>query len=162
MILPVKVHDSEINLICFLMATQMQFFGEAIMHTSFKDTTVCIGGILFCETENDNNFDKFAVAVKTDNGELVGHVPTELSINFADLLKDYGNIEVNCIGWRYNLRKGKGMEIPVDYKFIGNLKYLKKTEEKVDEALSLCLKKSPEEGNSHRSFKFADYLSQRF
>ena len=140
----------------------MQFFGEASIrgyHAYFKDTTICIGDILFCETESDNNFDKYAVAVKTDNGELVGHVPIEHSKVFTDFLKDYGDIEVECIGCRYNLRKGKGVEVPVDYKFIGNLK---ETKEKVYEALSLCLKKSPKEGNSNRTFKLADCMSQRF
>ena len=112
----------------------MQFFGEASIqgyHAYFKDTTVCIGDILFSETESDNNFDKYAVAVKTDNDELVGHVPIELSKIFTDFLKDYGDIEAECIGCRYNLGKGKGMEVPVDYKFIGNLMYLTKLKKKL-------------------------------
>ena len=95
----------------------MQFFGEASIrgyHAYFKDTTVCIGDNLFCETASDNNFDKNAVALKTDNGELVGHVQIKLSKIFTDFLLDYGDIEVECIGCRYNFGKGKGMEVPVD------------------------------------------------
>ena len=115
----------------FLKGHSDAIFGESSIrgyHAYFKDTTVCIGDILFCETESDNNFDKYAVAVKTDNGELVGHVQIELSKIFTDFLKDYGDIEVECIGCRYSLRKRKGMEVPVDYR---NLKYLKKLKKKL-------------------------------
>ena len=167
-VLSVKVHDSEINQICFYKWPLRCNFLEKLAysvrgyHAYFKDTTVCFGEILFCETESDNSFDKYAVAVKTDNGELVGHVPIELSKIFTDFLKDYGDIEVECTDCRYNLGKGKRMEVPVDYKFIGNLKYLKKLKKKIDEALSICFKKNPEEGNSHRTFKLADCMSQRF
>ena len=45
---------------------------------------------------------------------------------FNKFIRDYGEIEVECIGARYNRGEGKGLEIPVDYKLTGNLKYLEK------------------------------------
>jgi len=55
-----------------------------------------------------------------------GHVPIELSKIFSRFLRDYGEIETECIGARYKKGGGKGLEIPVDYKLIGNYKYLEK------------------------------------
>ena len=55
---------------------------------------------------------------------MVGHVPIELSKVFSIFLKDYGEVEAECIGSRYNAGTGKGLELPVDYKLIGTYKYL--------------------------------------
>eukprot|EP00795_Rhopilema_esculentum_P014973 gene14972-6127_t len=110
------------------MAEEMQFFAESIMrgyHVYYKDVEVFIGKILFCEVENDNEFDDYAVALKTEDGELAGHVPIELSKVFTEFLQNYGEIEAECIGLRYNSGEGKGMQLPIDYRFIGNVKYLK-------------------------------------
>ena len=41
-------------------------------------------------------------------------------------LRDYGEIEAECVGAWYNEGEGKGLEIPVDYKLKGNYKYLEK------------------------------------
>lgn len=38
---------------------------------------------------------------------MVGHVPKELSKIFNKFLKDYGEIEAECIGNRYNAGKEK-------------------------------------------------------
>ena len=65
------------------------------------DASVVIGEVLTCERDHDNVHDKYAI-------------------------RNYGEIEAECIGARYNKGKGKGLEIPVDYKLKGNYKYLEK------------------------------------
>ena len=39
---------------------------------------------------------------------------------------DFGEIEAECIGDRFNSGHGKGLEFPVDYRLIGNYRYLKR------------------------------------
>eukprot|EP00794_Sanderia_malayensis_P021200 gene21200-23282_t len=96
-------------------------------HAYYKDVVVHIGEVLYCETENDNEYDQHAVVVTTEDGKTVRHVPIELSEIFNTFLADYGTIEAECIGSRFNRGGGKGLEIPVDYKLIsGNPCYLKK------------------------------------
>ena len=63
--------------------------------------------------------------VKSQDGLIAGHVPVELSEIVHKFLEDYGEILVECIGFRYNRGEGKGLEFPVDYQFVGNLPYLK-------------------------------------
>ncbi|CAH3022858.1 unnamed protein product, partial [Porites evermanni] len=53
-------------------------------------------------------------------GNLVGHVPKELSRLFHKFLNDSGELEAECIGNRLNAGKGKGVEIPVDYRLVAN------------------------------------------
>lgn len=93
-------------------------------HAYFKNSTVCIGEVMECELEMDNDYDACAVVVKKESGEIVGHVPIELSKIFYKFLTDYGEIEAESIGCRYNAGGGKGLEIPVDYKLSGNRQYL--------------------------------------
>ena len=64
--------------------------------------------------------------MKNGQGRLVGHVPIELSKYFNKLLSDYGGIEAECVGNRYNAGNGKGLELPVDYKLTGNQQYLRR------------------------------------
>lgn len=64
--------------------------------------------------------------MKNEDQALVGHVPIELSKIFSRFLRDYEEIEAESIGARYNRGKGKGLEIPVDYRLTGNFKYLEK------------------------------------
>ena len=91
-----------------------------------------IGEVLYCETENDNVYDQNAAIVTTEDGKTVGHVPIELSDIFTAFLADYGTIEAEFIGNRYNRGGGKGLEIPVDYKFIsGSPYYLRKVMRKL-------------------------------
>eukprot|EP00794_Sanderia_malayensis_P013235 gene13235-14594_t len=73
-----------------------------------------------CEMELENAHDVYAVVFKTYGEEVVGHVPLELSQIFWKFLSEHGDIEADCIGDRYNARDGKGLELPVDYKFTGN------------------------------------------
>ena len=81
--------------------------------------------------ELDNSLDKYAVAVKNQDGNLVGHVPKELSRLFHKFLDDFGELEAECIGNRLNAGKGKGVEIPVDYRLVGNDVYLGKLKRKL-------------------------------
>ena len=62
----------------------------------------------------------------------LGHVPIEISRPFSKFIRDYGEIEAECIGYRFNAGQGKGFEIPVDYKLIGNQQYLKRLVRKLN------------------------------
>ena len=100
-------------------------------HAYLDDASVWIGEILACEMELDNSHDKYAVTVKNQDGNLVGHVPKELSRLFHKFLDDFGELEAECIGNRLNAGKGKGVEIPVDYRLVGNDVYLGKLKRKL-------------------------------
>ena len=50
--------------------------------------------------------------------ETLGHMPIEFSKIFSIFLQMGGIIECEVIGSMYNLGKGKGLEVPVDYRFI--------------------------------------------
>ena len=93
------------------MADEYEVFIEASVrgyHAYFKDATVVIGEVLMCERELDNAYDKYAVAVNNEQGKVVGHVPIELSKVFARFIRNYGEVEAECIGARYNRGEGKG------------------------------------------------------
>ena len=66
------------------------------------------------------------MAVKKQDGNLVGHVPKELWRLFHKFLNDFGELEAECIGNRLNAGKGKRVEIPVDYRLVANDSYLGK------------------------------------
>ena len=51
------------------------------------------------------------------DNEDVGHVPIEIWKCIRRLLKKNGEVEVEVTGCRYNLGQGKGLELPVDFKF---------------------------------------------
>ena len=92
-------------------------------HAYFKYSTVSVGELMMCEIEEDNEYDKYAVAVKNESGQIVGHVPIEIS-------KIMRFVTVERLRWivldvhRYNVGQGKGLEIPVDYRLLGNQQYL--------------------------------------
>lgn len=111
------------------MAEECEVYIESSVrgyHAYFKDTTVCVGEVLRCEIEDNNEHDKYAIAVRNEEGKLVGHVPIELSKRFNKLLQDYGDIEAECIGNRFNAGHGKGLEFPADYRLTGNSLYLRR------------------------------------
>ena len=56
----------------------------------------------------------------------VGHVPIELSKLFNKFVSDGGEVEAECIGNRYNAGQGKVLEIPVDYRLVGDRQYLER------------------------------------
>ena len=95
-------------------------------HAYFKDATVYIGEILICEMEPNNRHSKYAVVAKNEDDRIVGHVPIELFKLFFEFLSEYGKIEAECIGSRINKGRGKGLELPVDFRLVGNARYLKK------------------------------------
>ena len=97
----------------------------------FVNASVAMGEVLTCERANDNVDDKYAIAMKNKDQTLVCHVPIELSKIFSRFLRDYGEIGAECIDAWYNKGEGKGLEIPVDYKFIGNYKFLEKLVSKI-------------------------------
>ena len=99
-------------------------------HAYLDNASVRIGQILACEMELDNSHDKQPVAVKNQDGNLVGHVPKELSRLFHQFLNDFGELEAECIGNRLNAGKGKGVEIPADYRLVANDSYLGKLKRK--------------------------------
>ena len=110
------------------MANEYELFLEASTrgyHAYFKEYTVYIGKILFCEMEPDNPHSRFAVPVKNEDDKIVGHVSAELSKIFNKFLSEDGTIEAECIGSGFNKRQGDGLELPVDYRLIGNARYLK-------------------------------------
>lgn len=120
------------------MADEYEVFTEASVHAYFKDATVVIGEVLMCERELDNAYDKYAVAVNNEQGKVVGHVPIELSKVLARFIRNYGEVEAECIGARYNRGEGKGLEFPVDYKLSGNKRYLEKLVSSIKKKETTC------------------------
>ena len=87
--------------------------------------------VKYWEMELDNSHNKYAVAVKNQEGNLVGQVPKELSRLCHKFLNDFGEREAECIGNSLNARKGKGVAIPVDYRLVANDSYLGKLKRKL-------------------------------
>ena len=79
---------------------------------------------------------------KTKMETWLAHVPKELSMLFHKLLKDSGELEAECIGNRFNARKGKGVEIPMDFRLVANESYLGRLKRKLskkDFANDICI-----------------------
>ena len=82
--------------------------------------TAKVGGKNFClKSEIENQYDKFAVAIVLEE-RIVGHVPKNVSKIFHQFMK-IPNCIIGCkvTGKRVNHGAGYGLEIPVQYKFIG-------------------------------------------
>ena len=82
------------------MAEQMELFCESTMrgyHAYTNERKVSIGEIMFCEIEDSNEYDENAVAIKTKDGEIVGHVPEELSSLFHNFLKIMVTLRLNAL-----------------------------------------------------------------
>lgn len=87
------------------MAEECEVYIESSVrgyHAYVKTTSVCVGEVLKCKIEDNNEHDKYAIAVRNEEGRLLGHVPIELSKCFNKLLQDFGEIEAECIGDRFN------------------------------------------------------------
>lgn len=108
-------------------------------HAYFKYSTVRVGDLMMCEIEEDNSHDKYAVEVKNESGQTVGHIPIEISKITNKFIPDCGEVEVECIGHRYNLGQGKGLEIPVDYRLIGNQQYLQRVVRRLKEKIWISI-----------------------
>ena len=90
--------------------------------------------------QRSNDHNKYAVAVKNESGQIVGHVPIEISKTMCKFICDCGEVEVECIGHQYNVGQGKGLKIPVDYRLLGNQQCLQRVVTKLkstDLALSI-------------------------
>ena len=115
------------------MDLDCQLFVESSIrgyHAYCRDINVYVGEVMTCEQAPDNEHDEHAVAIKkTGSEELVGHVPIELSKIFCKFLSDSGEIEAECIGSRYSVGEGKGLELPADYRLLSDCQYLKSKKE---------------------------------
>lgn len=86
----------------------------------YKDTwTAELGEELYCEIEQNNEYDKYAVSVKK-NDEIVGHIPLENSKVSHFFLKRGGTICCVVTGKREN--NGCGLQIPAEYTYTGSKK----------------------------------------
>ena len=123
------------------MADEYEVFIKASVrgyHAYFNHVPVVIGEVLMCERELDNAYDKYAVAVNNEQGKVVGHVPIEFSKVFTRFIRDYGEVEDECIGARYNRGEGKGLEFPVDYKLTGKKRCLEKLVSSIQKKETTC------------------------
>ena len=81
-----------------------------------------LASILTLQREDSNTHDRHAVCLMKDNC-AVGHVPRELSRVFWYFLCHGGRVTCEVTGRR---KRGKGLEVPCAYKFVGNSKLIKK------------------------------------
>ena len=97
--------------------------------------------------ENENQLDKFAVAIVLKE-PIVGYVPKNLSKIFHQFMK-IRNCTIGCkvTGERINRRAGYGLEIPVQDRFIGaekaverEKKNIKKVFENINKKVNKCVK----------------------
>ena len=95
---------------------------------------------MMCEHEEDNVYDECVVSVWKENCQMIGHVLIEFLKIFCNLLKDYGEIEAECFGSRYNAGAGKSLELPVDYRLIGTYNYLIRVKKKIEADFSMSIK----------------------
>lgn len=87
------------------MVNEYEFYLEVSIrgyYVYFKDVIVYIGEIFFCELEFDNQYSKYVVVVKNEDDSIVGYVLVEFLKIFNKFLLEYGKIEAECIGNRFN------------------------------------------------------------
>ena len=77
--------------------------------------------VLLCEIEPNNPYDRHAVSVKKA-GEIVGHIPRENSKVFKFFIRRGGHITATVTGPKVNRGLYLGLEVPVDYSFVGKEK----------------------------------------
>ena len=95
-----------------------------------------VGDENFClKSENENQLDKFAVAIVLEE-RIVGHVPKNLSKKFHQFMKiPKCTIRCKVTGKRVNCGAGYGLEIPVQYRFIGAEKAVEWAEKNIKKFL---------------------------
>lgn len=114
-----------INLQYCLFWSSLWYFNEQLGEMKkIKNCLALALEVWSCEMELVNPYDKCLVAVKNQDGNLVSHAPKESSKFFQKFLNDSGEREAECIGNRLNTGKGKGVEIPMDYRLVANESYL--------------------------------------
>ena len=140
--------DQEIELI-FIKQKQYHLDSFVRGYPTYKDIwTPRVGDENFClKSESENQHDKFAVAILLEE-KVVGHVPINLSKIFHQFLK-IPNCTIGCkvTGKRVNRVAGYGLEIPVQYIFVGAEKVvewaekqIKKVFENVNKKVIKCVK----------------------
>ena len=96
-------------------------------HHIYKSVwTPSIGEILEVEREPDNIHDVHALSVQK-TGNIVGHIPREVSRVFSAFLLSGGNIDCEVTGHR---KYGRGLEVPCIYKLTGEETIVKKAKKK--------------------------------
>ena len=86
--------------------------------------------MLFARRENDNDYDRFSVAIVKEQ-EVVGHIPRRISnIIFFFLGYNENNI-VSCeiTGQHINRGAGLGIEVPCVYRFRGHGTHITRSQE---------------------------------
>jgi len=66
---------------------------------------------LSCAHDEGNQYDQYAVAIKSADATLVGHVPLENSRVFYFFIKHGGTITATVTGNRMNRGSGYGLEV---------------------------------------------------
>lgn len=140
--------DQEIEVI---LIKQKQYDLDSFVrgyHAYMDIWTPKVGDENFClKSENENPHDKFAVAILLEE-QIVGHVPKNLSKIFHQFMR-IPNCTISCkvTGKRVNRGAGYGLEIPVQYRFIGAKKAvewaeknIKKVFESIDKKFNKCVK----------------------
>ena len=90
--------------------------------------TAVFGEELNTERKIGNIVDRYAVAVKKDSGETIGHLPKKISRMCSMFIQEGGEISCIVIGNRRyssDLAQG-GLEIPCTLLFHGEEKYIQK------------------------------------
>ena len=93
-----------------------------------ENWTAVLGEELACEHESSNMVDRYAVAVKKDSGEIVGHVPKKISrmcSSFLDLGVQITAVVTGRRRYSSDLVQG-GLEIPCDLRFTGHQQHIEK------------------------------------
>ena len=83
---------------------------------AYKFWRPVVDTVLTCAREEENKYDPSAVAVMFEN-RVAGHVPSEVSHIFTEFLHGGGSIDANITG--KTVSRGYGLEVPVDYHFMG-------------------------------------------
>ena len=84
-----------------------------------------IGEELCCEVEEDNTFDRYAVAVTKDE-RVVGHVPRELARICYFFLKKQHSTMTCTVTDKRRPSDGKGLVVPCIYIFNGKERHVQK------------------------------------
>ena len=103
------MNKKDINFIIFRCQYCKHFYEEISLrgYHAYTNIPLTLGQKLLCDIEPENEHDPFAVMVQTENEELVGHIPIEISKVLYKFLTDGGEAVAEDIGKRYN--KGTNM-----------------------------------------------------
>ena len=96
---------------------------------AYKFWRPVVDTILTCQREEENKYDPSAVSVIFEN-RVAGHVPKEISHILTEFLHGGGSIDAKITGKIVN--RGYGLEVPVDYLFIGCKTDIRKVKESLE------------------------------